>query len=194
MRQFKCQYCKNKDIDEKMVIVKHGKQNKRYHKVECYDLYIKDQEFKQQEKLELDELVEVIKEVHGIEVVPPQFFSYLQDLRNGNQLFGKVGQKKSKSGYSYKAISMTYEENKDTINWAKNNRDFNGTMNLLKYTRAIVADKVGQVAYRIESRDRKREFEKATEQQAESVFEHINKQPKKYKKTDSKKDASSFLD
>lgn len=192
-RTLKCFWCGIKDKEDKIEVV-NGTQKKRYHKLNCYDLYIKDQEFKKKEKEELDELVEVIKKVHGIETIPSQFYSYLQDIRNGNELFGRIGNKKSKQGYPYKTITATYEECLDSINWARNNRDFKGTMALLKYTRAIILDKIDGVSYKIESRKRKEEVEKATEEQAVNVFEHINRQPTEYKRRKSIKDASSFLD
>lgn len=176
-----------------MVIDYIGKQKKRFHH-NCHKQYLEDQEFKRKEKEELDDLVETIKEVHNIEIIPNQFYSYLQDLRNGNELFGRIGQKKSKQGYTYMTIARTYEYCRDSIDWARNNRDFKGTLPMLKYTMAIIRDKISQVDYRIEREQHKREVEIATEDQAKSVFEHVNRQPVKYRKTKSKVDASSFLD
>lgn len=144
-RLFICQWCREKDVDENMVKIKVGKQNKRYHRENCYDLYLKDQEFKKKERKELDELVETIKELHGIEIMPRQFFSYLQDVRNGNEFFGRVGQKKQKKGYSYKVIEETYKFCSDSIKWALNNKDFKNSLGMLKYTLAIIRNNIAQV-------------------------------------------------
>lgn len=146
-----------------MVVVKVGKVNKRYHKDDCYGKYLRDQKFKKKEKEELDSLVEAIKKIHGIEVIPNQFFSYLQDLRNGNELFGNIGQKKSKSGYEYYIIEQAYLENEDSINWARNNRDFKGnSFNFLKYTFAIIKNKIAGVN---EATKQKEYQEKLTKEQ-----------------------------
>lgn len=149
-RLYKCPTCEGKDVEANMVIDYIGKVKKRFHK-DCHRKHLADLEFKKKEKEELDELVEVIKRVHGIEIIPHQFFSHLQDIRNGNELFGRVGEKRSKAGYSYKVIARTYQENTDAINWAMNNRNFSGTLNLLLYTRAIVKDKIAGVQYKIDN-------------------------------------------
>lgn len=163
-RKFVCQVCRGKDTDDKMIKIKVGKVNKRYHKLNCYDEYLADLEFKKQEKVELDELVETIKKVHEIEIIPNQFFSFLQDLRNGNEMFGRVGQKRSKGGYSYKIISETYKHHTQEINWARNNVDFRGdTFNLLKYTLAIIKKKIAGVSEIVKRKEQQDEIAKEQE-------------------------------
>lgn len=146
-----CQICRDKDYDENMIIEYHGKQRKRYHKGECHETYLKEEAKKKVENDEMGVLVEIIKDVHEINTIPNQFFSFLHDVRNGNEMFGKIGQKKSKQGYSFYVIGQTYLAHKDSINWAMNNREFQGTMNFLKYTLAIIKDKVASVEGSIES-------------------------------------------
>lgn len=128
-----------------MTIVKVGKQNYRYHTEKCYEEYLKDKKIKEQESKELDELVEVIKQIHDIEKIPKQFYPYLQDLRNGTELFGRIGQKKSKEGYRYKTIAETYLQCSDKIEWAKLNKNFKDTLSMLKYTYAIITNNIDQV-------------------------------------------------
>lgn len=144
-RKYICRWCREKDTDDKMTIVKVGKQNYRYHTEKCYEEYLKDKKFKEQESKELDELVETIKKVHDIEKIPRQFYPYLQDLRNGTELFGRIGQKKSKEGYRYKTIAETYLQCSDKIEWAKLNKNFKDTLSMLKYTYAIIANNIDQV-------------------------------------------------
>lgn len=162
-RILKCYFCGEKDREDK-IEVEYGKQKRRYHAKDCYNLYLKDQEFKSKEKQELDELVETIKKVHGIEIIPNQFFTHLQDIRNGNELFGRIGQKKSKEGYSYKVISETYKQCSNDINWAKNNKRFKGTLNFLLYTKAIIKDKIAGVGDAV-----KRKEEQAKEQKEREI-------------------------
>lgn len=144
-RKYICRWCREKDTDDKMTIVKVGKQNYRYHTEKCYEEYLKDKKFKEQESKELDELVETIKKVHDIEKIPRQFYPYLQDLRNGTELFGRIGQKKSKEGYRYKTIAETYLQCSDKIEWAKLNKNFKDTLSMLKYTYAIITNNIDQV-------------------------------------------------
>jgi hypothetical protein len=164
-RSYKCLVCSEKYLDEDMIIVeKVGKSNRRVCKGGCHNKYLADKEKKRIEKEQLGDLVEVIKEVHGIEIIPPQFYSYLQDIRNGNELFGRVGTKKSKQGYSYKEIAETYLDSKDSIRWARDNKDFKGnTMNLLKYTKAIVISNVANVADRLRHKEQQEETFKDNE-------------------------------
>lgn len=187
-RKLICRWCRGKDTDDYMVIVKDGKQNKRYHKEACYDEYIADQEFKRKEREEMDELVETIKEVHDIKLVPNQFYSYLQDLRNGNELFGNVGKKRSKEGYPYRVIAQTYRECQGAINWARDNREFNGSLNFLRYTRAIIVDKIDEVHERVLSRERQEEEITEVDQSGSYELDTFT-----YKEKDDEMDISDML-
>lgn len=191
-RLLKCWWCRDKDYDENMVTVEVGKQKKRYHKHSCYDKYLEDKKFKEQEAEELDELVETIKDLHNIEQIPKQFYSYLQDIRNGNEFFGKVGNKKSKSGYPYHVISETYKQIKDSINWARNNREFKGTNNFLAYTKAIVTDKISFVADEVRMKKEQEDRSKQINQDIDYGFDGYQSKPVKKENTD-EMDISKFL-
>ncbi len=193
-RKYKCPICEVYDYEDSMVVEKIGGQNKRIHKVDCYRKYEQEKEFKKKEREELDELVEVIKETHDIGIIPNQFFSHLQDIRNGNELFGKVGQKKSKDGYTYKVIAETYKDCQDSINWAKANKDFKNAMGMLLYTKAIIKDNVWKVAAREENKKNVQEQYQMDENKDVERFEHIARQPKKYKKKKKNVDVSKFMD
>ncbi len=187
-RKYKCPVCGIYDHEDSMVVEKIGGQNKRIHKVDCYRKYEREKEFKKKEREELDELVEVIKETHSIGVIPNQFYSFLQDIRNGNELFGKVGQKKSKGGYTYRAISQTYIECKDTIDWAIKNKDFKNTMGMLKYTKAIILDNVYQVSRQIEIKKDREQQKQEVEQSYDYNMEKFN-----YKEKEDEQDISDLL-
>jgi len=190
-RQFICQQCRSKDYDENMIIVDVGKQRKRYHKEKCHNEYLEDQKFKNQEKKEFDNLIEAIKKIHEIGSIPNQFFSYIQDIRNGNELFGKIGQKKSKNGYNYKIIELTYLECQDSIDWAMNNVDFKGdTFNLLKYTAAIIKKKVAGVS---EIYQRKKQQEKVVKEKSLMQSYDYNHVEFNHKDKEDEQDISEFL-
>ncbi|GAA0347985.1 hypothetical protein GCM10008931_44100 [Oceanobacillus oncorhynchi subsp. oncorhynchi] len=192
-RKYVCQWCREKDIDENMTIVKIGKNNKRYHKGKCYDLYKKYNESKEREKLELDSLVETIKELHNIEVIPGRFYPFLQDLRNGNEMFGKMGTRKSKAGYPYKIIEKTYLFCQDKINWALQNINAD-TFGMLKYTKAIVESNIYRIAAQEARKQQHEEVAQLNENETVNMQNHLERKPVQYKKKKSKRDISSLLD
>lgn len=183
MRDVKCVYCEKYDNRDIMTNLK-----KRYIHYGCLEKHEKDMEFKEREKKELDRLVDYIKEVHNIKIVPSVFFPFLQDLRNGNTRRGKIiGEKKYKEGYEYNVIRYTYRKYKDNIKWAIRNKGFTGTFNMLKYTVVIVSDRIGSVekAYKRSDVAKKRE----------DSFIQNDKRVKEYKyiKSKSKEDISDIL-
>lgn len=145
-RKYVCYICRNKDTDESMTIVKVSGQNRRVHIKNCHDIFIQEQEFKAREKKELDELVETIKEIHDIKIIPNQFYPLLQDLRNGNELFGRIGNKQYKQGYRYSTIRQAYIENEKDIKYWIGKKDFTNALGMLKYTLAIIRNNVDKVS------------------------------------------------
>ena len=97
-----------------MVIDYISNVKRRFHK-DCHEQFLIDKKFKEKEKAELDSWIETIKDVHRLKTVPRQFYPYINDLRNGNELFGKVGEKKSKEGYEFSVIEATYRDMVDGI-------------------------------------------------------------------------------
>lgn len=189
----KCFWCGKRDREDKIEIIK-GKQKRRYHSEKCYDEYLKDQEYKKREKEELDELIETIKKVHDIKAIPNQFYPFIQDLRNGNEFFGRIGQKRNKEGYRYSVIAETYLKCQSNIDWAKANVNFDNTFGMLKYTLAIIKKNIDKVNEEIERKEHNREVKKTIEDQAINIFKHTIKHPTKYRKSKSRVDASNFLD
>lgn len=124
-RLYICQQCRGKDTDENMVKVKVGKVNKRYHRQNCYNEYLEDQEFKKWEREQLDLCYEVIKDVCDVSTITPSFMGLIQRLRNGNPIVGmrKEDTKKFKQGFPYEAIALSFEKQRDLIKWKKNQWD-----------------------------------------------------------------------
>lgn len=189
----KCQHCNIKDTDRddmNFELATNGKTKKYYHK-SCHEEYLKDKEFKENERVELDKLVEVIKNIYGVKILPNSAYPFLQDLRNGTKFFGKYDYK-YKEGYTYDLIAETFEYCSDTIEYYNARKSFNGFIGALRYGLAIVCDKLSIVEQRRKHRENQERF---IEKQIENMgydgqeFESTYKKPKK-----SKSDISEFLD
>lgn len=191
-RTVKCQWCKVSDTPKDQMIAEYTGKSKRakyFHK-NCYEEYLKDKEFKEQERRELDQLVEVIKEIYGVKKLPNSVYPYLQDLRNGTEFFGKRGYK-YKQGYPYSLIAEAFDYCSETIQYWLSVKSFNSFMSAFRYGLAVVIDKLPIVEQRRKQREKNRELiEKHIEQIDDSllVFESS------YKKPSNKTDISDFLD
>lgn len=157
-----CVVCKQKNNKEKM---RYIKSIKRYvHHGKCYKKYVEHKRFKEKENQELTDLVETIKEVHGIKVIPRQFFSYLQDLRNDSVLFGKL-KKKYKQGIPYPIIAATYKYCESDIRYWINKKEFDNILNELKYCLAIVKNKIDIVDRKMQKTKERSNVEKRVKNQ-----------------------------
>lgn len=140
----KCYYCK-KEIseDEKDIIITDKekypllKLNALCHK-KCAD-------FTQRELQELDELVEEITSILDIPTIPPRFFCYLQDLRNGTNKMQKINVTRSKKGYRYKIITRTYHEYQKQIKNGIKKNNITESINKLLYSYGVVVNKCSKV-------------------------------------------------
>lgn len=190
----KCQYCDLKDTmkeDMEFEMVGTKKPVPKYYHKECWEKHLEDKAFKEVERLELDKLVEVIKEIYGIKVIPNNAFPYLQNLRNGTKFFGKYDYS-YKKGYNYALIADTFEYCSESIDYANANKSFNGFTNALRYGLAIVCDKLSVVEQRKATREKQRhliELHHSNEKEVEEDFETSYKKPKK-----SNADITDFLD
>lgn len=190
-RKLKCQWCKVTDATkDEMVAERVGKQNKYYHK-DCYQKYLEDKAFKEKERIELDELVEVIKRIYGVKTLPTSVYPFLQQIRNGEELMGRGRQKKRKEGYSYSLIAEAFDYCSDTIEYWLSQKSFNGFLQAFRYGLAIVVDKLPVV----EKRRRQREMSQAMiEKHIEQVEASDLVFESNYKKKSSDVDISEFLD
>lgn len=191
-RKVKCQRCGITDTPKnEMEFEEIGvkKQKKYYHK-SCFQEHLKDKEFKAKEAKELDVLVEKIKEIYGVKVIPNSAYPYLQDLRNGTRFFGKLDYK-YKQGYSYDLIAETFEYCADTIEYWNARKQFNGFIHALRYGLAIVCDRLSIVEKRRIQRERQEILiEKNTQSLNEGDFQFKSN----YKKKKSSVDITEFLD
>jgi len=114
-----------------------GTEKKRpmYYHHECW-------EFKNNEVKELDELYNVIKEMHKIIDVPKAFFVHLQNLRNGTITLHGKEIKKFKKGVPYHIIKKAYEMSRKKIQWAKGNKTFKSSISELMYGFKIIESKI----------------------------------------------------
>ncbi|UUV46054.1 hypothetical protein [Bacillus phage vB_BanS-Thrax3] len=194
----KCQRCKMDDTlmeDMEFEIVGEKRPQKKYFHKTCYQLHLKDKEFKRIEAEKLDKLAEVIKRIYGAKQIPNQAFIFLQRLRNGEQVFGKNQErsKRYKEGYDYLLLAETYDYCSETIERVNSTKGFNGFMSAFRYGLYIIIDKIYAVEQRkIQREKRKVAMEKHLEQveeMEEQSFETNYKKPSK-----SKTDISDFLD
>ena len=193
-RTVKCQRCGISDTvkdDLEFELVGEKKPQKKYYHKSCYQEHLKDKAFKEKERKELDELIEVIKDIYGAKVIPNNIYPYLQDLRNGTRFFGKRDYK-YKQGYSYELIKETFEYTSETIQYWNARKDFNGLTSALRYGLAIVCDKLHTVEERKNKAERqKMMLEKFVKQDELEGQEYATTYKKPSK---SKSDITEFLD
>lgn len=197
-RIVKCRWCDISDTPrsnmEFEVVGKKRKSRMYYHK-DCYKHFLEDKKFKEQEAKELDSLRLTIEEIFGVRQLPYQAYPFLQNLRNGEQVFGgqRTG-KRYKEGYEFSLIEETFRYCEDTIHYWLNRRDFKGFMNAFKYSLAIIIDKIYFVEQRVESqKSNMRMLEQHVEQvKAEEVNTFKSSYEKRSTRTDD--DILDFLD
>ena len=178
----KCQWCNTKDRDEKV------KDKKGYYHKKCFDEFLEYKKFKEKEKQDFALLLETICKIHRIDLIPNQFYPFLQEIRNGSVLFGKV-KKSYKEGIEYNIIKQTYEYCQDNINWAKNNKEFKDTLQELKYGLAIIKNNINKIV----QREKKKNEEQRRKIKTENIDE-LDESNIKYNNKKNKYDISDFID
>lgn len=195
-RKVKCRWCDITDTPKSEMefeLVGNAKPVKKYYHKHCYQEFLKDKEFKEKEKKELDSLVETIEDIFGLhkQKLPQQAYPFLQKLRNGEKVFGKqTTGKRYKEGYKYSLIEETFRYCEDTINYWLGVKDFNGFMGAFKYSLSIVIDKIYQVEQRVQQQEQAKEM---IEHHVENTIDEDNIFESNYKKT-SKTQDGDFLD
>lgn len=197
LRKVKCQHCGVTDTprsEMEFELVGKAKPVRKYYHKGCYGDFLEEKKFKEKERKEKDELVEVLKNIYGVKEIPRQVYPLLESLRNGERVFGakqNMG-KRYKQGYSYSLIKATFEHCEDTINYWNGVKDFNGFMGAFKYGLSIVIDKI----YFVEQRQKEQENKKRLiDSHIENVDEDMHVFESNYKKTSKdSNDISDFLD
>ena len=173
VRMVKCCYCKIQDTKDNVFQLP----NKRYAHQKCYDGV-------QRDKKELDELVEEIKRIHNIDIIPPRFYPFLQDLRNGTNRCQGSSIKKKKQGYRYLIIKKTYQLYEKEIRKHISYNRIEDVNNMLMYSYAIITNKIDKVRKRLydEYKANKSQSQKVevTENQERIVIDTPTNQKKKY--------------
>lgn len=174
-RIVKCCYCKKEEFkDSEETIIQLP--NKKYAHKKCY-------EHAKREAKELDDLVEVIKRIHNISTVPPRFYPFLQDLRNGTNRCQGSQVKKSKQGYRYLIIKKTYEFYEKEIKQSLKYKKIDDINKMLMYSYAIVVNKVDKVRSKmhqeyLDEKANKSKITQSSNNQEEIVIDiKKNKQP-----------------
>lgn len=164
----KCFYCKEKESKANMVelIEDENLDLKRYFHKHCYDSFLEEKEFKNKESQELDELVETIKDIFEITIVPKDVFVIINNIRNGESFGGKKKNttKRYKEGYTYSLINETFKHCRESIIYSLKTKDFNGLMNSFRYAIVIVVDKLSLVEKRIKKAEKRKEIEEIKSQ------------------------------
>jgi hypothetical protein len=189
LAQVICQWCREKDDRDIMV-----KDTKGYYHVEkCSAAHLADKEFKRTEREKQTKLAEKIAEVYGLEniqLIPSQFYPFLEDLRNDSKLFGRLG-KSYKNGIPYEGIAYTYDYCKEKISSARdyiNQKDggFKNFLAELKYGLAIIKNNLADAKeHSIRHYKRKDEQEKSQQQtETNDMTVEVESNYKKKKKGD----------
>lgn len=192
-RTIKCNKCGISDTikDELEFELVGEKQLKKYYHKGCFQEHLKDKVFKAQERVELDKLVEVIKDIYGVKLIPNGVYPFLQDLRNGNKFFGKHDYK-YKEGYTYDLIAETFSYCSDTIEYWNAKKSFNGFSHALRYGLAIVCDKLSIVEQRRKQREKQKQLINIHLENADAEDNEFETSYKKSKKSNA--DITDFLD
>lgn len=148
----KCQICAKEEtypeVDMHRELRPNSDKNYRYWHYDCFEQEIKNREFKESERLELDELWNLVKEIHSLKGVEgsKKIFSELicliQDLRNGTERFYTGYKYHYKKGFKYSVIKKAYEMNRKKIDYYRKNKHFKDTKGELKYCFFIVRNNV----------------------------------------------------
>lgn len=192
MRLVKCQKCGISDTPKDQMEFEEigAKKTKKYYHKDCFQDHLKDKEFKEQERVELDKLVELIKSIYGVKAIPNPCYPYLQDLRNGTKFFGKFDYK-YKQGYTYDLIAETFDYCTDTIEYWNGRKNFSGFSSALRYGLAIVCDKLSVVEQRRKDRERQQRLIEAQVEQEQANSQEFKTS---FKKKKSNTDITDFLD
>lgn len=167
-----------------------AKKTKKYYHKDCFQDHLRDKEFKEKERVELDKLIELIKSIYGVKDVPKGCYPYLQDVRNGTKFFGKFDYK-YKQGYPYDLITETFDYCTDTIEYWNGRKNFSGFSSALRYGLAIVCDKLSVVEQRRKDRERQQRLIEAQVEQEQASSQEFKTS---FKKKKSNTDITDFLD
>lgn len=196
-RKLKCQWCGNKSPRSEMKQVKVGvttKVNKYYHKEKCYDDFLEEEKFKEEEAKKKESLYQTVMKIYDIKALPNSFYMQIEGLRHGNRVFQRQNMgKRYRQGYDYDLIEESYEFSKDSIEWSLENKAFTTLANALNYGLSIIINNIYSVEKRRESRRSKEHMEKLSDNVKADKPSAPEEFKSSYKKKDKDEDDISFL-
>lgn len=192
-RKLICRWCGEKSPRPEMQKVVTGnktKVNKYYHKEECYEEFLMEEEFKKVEQEKRDSLYKKVMDIYDTKALPNSFYIQIEGLRHGNRVFKTQSMgKRYREGYDYDLIEETYEESRDAIEWSLQNKAFVNLGNALNYGLSIIINNIYGVEKRrerVQSREHMEEIAENVklENQGESVFDDFESTYKPKEKDD----------
>jgi hypothetical protein len=157
MKKVLCAWCKekyNKDDMYKEEFIntnKEGKEKKtnKYYHYQCYNLYLKDKEFKRIEFEKWDKLFQYLIKLHNVEVLDGRMIKKLQNLRNGTVELNGIKNKKYKQGVKYDIILQSYMTAINNIQWVLKNKTFDTKYKEFAYFFSIMENQINDVSNEI---------------------------------------------
>lgn len=196
-RKLICQYCGSKDTRDEMVQVKFGittKVNKYYHKKDCHEAFLKEEEFKKEEAVKRDSLYETVMGIYDVRVLPNSFYMQIEGLRHGNRVFKRQNMgKRYREGYDYDLIEESYLYSEDSIHWSLDNKAFTSMANALNYGLSIVINNIYNVELKRDTRRDREHMEKVAESVREEDDLLANVFETSYRKAEKDEHDISFL-
>lgn len=196
-RKLICQWCGSKDTRDKMKQVKVGvttKVNKYYHKEECYQAYLDEEEFKKEEAVKRDSLYETIMKIYDTKALPNSFYMQIEGLRHGNRVFKRQNMgKRYRQGYDYDLIEETYLYSEDAIEWSLDNKAFTNLANALNYGLSIIINNIYNVEMKRDAVRSREHMEKIAENVRKDEDLPANIFESSYKKSKEDEHDISFL-
>ena len=192
-RKLICRWCGEKSPRPEMQKVVTGnktKVNKYYHKEECYEEFLMEEEFKKVEQEKRDSLYKEVMDIYNTKALPNSFYIQIEGLRHGNRVFKTQSMgKRYREGYDYDLIEETYEESRDAIEWSLQNKAFVNLGNALNYGLSIIINNIYGVEKRrerVQSREHMEEIAENVklENQGEVVFDEFETTYKPKEKDD----------
>lgn len=175
----KCKACKNKiDRDGAFKVVRErpsGKINEYYCNEEEYNKINIEKEDKAR-------CYEVVKEVIMCEMITPAWVKNINTIREY---------------YDYIVIEKCFKENRESINWSINNKDFKNEHNKAKYILSIVANNIADTKKRhladVENMNRLFNKSENNEVNIDIINNEETARPIQRKKKEVSNDISQFL-
>jgi len=202
-----CKYdkCKNKThptkLKHELAVVEKisentGKIKKEYYHHECLELQKKKNEFLRKEDEERDSLNEYLKVIYELgahDQLPPQFWSLIQDVRNGTERFRRKLKIRYKKGVSYRIIEEAYRLSRNAIYQARKRKNFKTLMAELNYGLFVMASKLTDAEKALQSKKMQNEISKAKNEDRVTSFIEDSREVV-YKKKHHDDDISFLLD